>query len=122
MRFTPWARRVVAAAAVVPIISVGVASPAKANDKRIVIRNNGRVVAAATYNDRTDTYCVKQNSGRQGAVLWAKKKSNGKVIGYTITAPDGKRRCSGNLSIREDIRLVMHLRVGNRHKKAGHYS
>jgi hypothetical protein len=122
MRFKPWAGRVLAAAAVVPIISLSVAAPAEANDKRIVIGKNHHVVAVATYNDRTDTYCVKQNSGRQGALLWATKKRNGKVIGSTLTAPDGKRRCSGNLSIREDIRLVMHLRVGNRHKKAGHYS
>ncbi|MQA04063.1 MAG: hypothetical protein GEV07_15500 [Streptosporangiales bacterium] len=79
--------------------------------------------ARAHWDDLTDTLCVRAFTGFASAEF---VRPNGNVVDLNVWARDG-RKCTGNLSIREDYRTTLYLRhyrsdIGWRVKSVGFYT
>ncbi|WP_018156206.1 hypothetical protein [Demetria terragena] len=94
--------------------TVAVAPTAEANDVTLLLRDGGKVVAKAWYDDSVDTLCVRsQVKGTMATVQ----------IGPIDGAPRATARdagfgkstnCTGNLSIPEDRRFWLRLESNGR--------
>ncbi|WP_089154687.1 hypothetical protein [Micromonospora sp. NBS 11-29] len=80
-----------------------IASPASASDLRHEFHSpyTGELLAVGTYDDLTDTYCIRHVSGHTDAILYSQRPDGSDRRSWRDSAGDG-RTCSGNLSIPED--------------------
>ncbi|MQA82513.1 MAG: hypothetical protein GEV10_29310 [Streptosporangiales bacterium] len=83
------------------------ATPALAADATLKVDNPETKTspdARVTWDDKTDTLCVKSYTGKATAAI---KRSNGKWYRVRDSAGDRGGNCTGNLVIREDFRTTI---------------
>jgi hypothetical protein len=86
------------------------AAPAAANDLTLKFYSpdTGNHLATATYDDLTDTYCIRYISGHTAAHLYTSWLDGTGVITLSDGA-DAGQSCTGNLSIAEDRQRKVYI-------------
>jgi hypothetical protein len=86
------------------------AAPAAANDLTFKFYSpyTGNHLATATYDDLTDTYCIRYISGHTAAHLYTSWMDGTGQINLSDGA-DAGQTCTGNLSIAEDRQRKLYI-------------
>lgn len=86
------------------------APPAAANNLDFPFYDHytGAHLATATYDDLTDTYCIRYVSGHTSATL-VTSWTDGTGVIKLVDGADAGRNCTGNLSITEDRQRKVYI-------------
>lgn len=100
------------------------APPAAANDLTFKFYSpyTGAHLATATYDDLTDTYCIRYISGHTAATL-VTSWTDGTGVIQLVDGADAGQNCTDNLSIAEDRQRKVYITASEwRSETRYHYS